>query len=229
MQVFIWETNLMQKQNLQQVFESEHHKVQVCSGYQDLRAKLRKHMHTSSLLVVNTNALSSLRQIYHLHRYTPYLSILALCPQQDSPSHLAVLNAGADAYLPQPFTAEILLAHARTLHRHSTRLLKAKLEKRTTLESLADFTFDFSQYEVYHKNTEIPLKKREFLLFHYLLKHTESIHSRTKLHPIIWPGKTHTEGRQIDNLIVTLRKKLPGDVVEIHSYYGEGYQLKVLP
>lgn len=228
MQVFIWDNNPLQARNLQHIFESERHKVQLCGSYQDLRLKLKAFLHTPAVLVLNSNALKSLRQIYHLHRYAPCLSLLILCSQQDSLSHLSLLNAGADAYLPQPFTPEILLAQSRALHRHSTRLLQAKLEQRNTLEVLGDFRFDFSQYEAHYKQTVLPLKKREFLLLHHLIKHAGSVHARQHLHPIIWPGKPHTQGRQIDNLIVSLRKKLPEHAVTIQSHYGEGYQLHLL-
>ncbi len=228
MQVFIWDNNPLQARNLQHIFEGERHKIQLCKGYQDLREKIKPFMHTPAVLVINSNALRSLRQIYHLHRYAPYLSILTLCSQQDSLSHLSLLNAGADAYLSQPFTPEILLAQSRSLHRHSTRLLQAKLEQRNTLEVFGDFTFDFSQYTAHYKQTVLPLKKREFLLLHHLIKHAKSIHARQHLHPIIWPGKPYAHGRQIDNLILSLRKKLPENVVAIQSHYGEGYQLHLL-
>ena len=228
MHVFIWEKNKLQSKNLQAIFEGERHNVQQCSGYQDLRLKLRPLLSSAVLLVVNTNVLSSLRQLYHLHRYAPYLSIMALCSQQDSPSHLAILNAGADAYLAQPFTAEILLAQSHALQRHSTRLLQAKLESNTQLESLHGFTFNFEQYEAKQGSKNLGLNKREFLLFHCLIKHPENIHARSKLYALIWPQKTYTQGRQVDNLVVSLKRKLSEQSVEIKSYYGEGYQLTLL-
>lgn len=228
MNVFIWEKNPLQRQSLQQIFEQERHQTTVCATYQELRSHLKPFLQTPMVLVVNAHSLSHLRQLYTLHRYAPYLSILVICPQQDTQSHLRLLNAGADAFLAQPFSPEMLLAQSRALQRQSTRLLQARMDQRNTIETHKGFRFDFGVYTVHDGNHLLDLNKREFLLFYYLLKHPNAIHRREKLYTMVWPGKTTTQGRQVDNLIVTLRQKLPADKLQLVSHYGEGYQLQTL-
>lgn len=228
MKVFIWERNPLQQQNLQQIFEQEHHQVTLCNTYQELRSKLKHLLQTPLILVVNAHSLSNLKQLYTLHRYAPYLSILVICSHQDVQTHLNLLNAGADAFLAQPFSPEILLAQSSALQRQSARLLQARLEQENTLETYQGFTFDFSDYSLRKGKQSLPVNKREFLLLHYLFKHPQTVHSRERLYAIVWPGKHSAQGRQIDNLVVTLRKKLSGEKIQITSHYGEGYQLHLL-
>lgn len=228
MQVLIWEKNPLQQQSLRQIFEQERHQVVLCHSYQELRHQLKPLQQTPILVVVYAHTLSYLKQLYTLHRFAPYASLLVLCSQQDAQTHLNLLNAGADAFLAQPFSEEMLLAQSRALQRQSQRLLQARLESRHTVETCHGFTFDFGQYTVYDGTESLKLNKRAFLLLHYLLKHPHMIHRREKLYTIVWPGKTSSEGRQIDNLIVSLRQKVAPHRVQFLSHYGEGYEAQLL-
>lgn len=228
MQVLIWEKSSLQQHNLRQIFEQEHHQVVLCHNYQELRYHLKTLQHTPLLVVVYAHTLSHLKQLYTLHRFAPYASLLVLCSQQDTQTHLNLLNAGADAFLAQPFSEEMLLAQSRALHRQSKRLIQARLESRHTVETYHGFTFDFGQYTLRDGAEDLKLSKREFLLLHYLLKHPQMIHRREKLYAVVWPGKTSNQGRQIDNLIVSLRQKIAPHRVQFTSHYGEGYEAQIL-
>ncbi len=228
MQVLIWEKNPLQRQSLQHIFEQEHHQVTLCHNYHELRHALKKHQQTPLVVVVYAHTLSHLKQLYTLHRFAPYASLLVLCLQQDSQTHLSLLNAGADAFLAQPFSEDMLLAQSRALQRQSKRLLQARLESQRTVETYHDFTFDFGQYTLYDGTEKVELSKREFLLLHYLLKHPHRVHRREKLYAIVWPGKTSAQGRQIDNLIVSLRQKITPQRVQFLSHYGKGYEAQTL-
>ncbi|MGV3526619.1 MAG: response regulator transcription factor [Candidatus Sericytochromatia bacterium] len=224
MQVVIWEKSPLQQAALRQLFAEAGHAVTVVSHYKGLHQTLQAFAQQPLVLVVNTHALSKVQQLHYLHNAAPQASLIALCHQQDLASQLAVLEAGADTYLTQPFELPLLLAQSEALYRHSCRLRKNRPLTTPRSERLGPFQFDFENFSVQVQDHTLLLKKRAFLLLHYLAKHPERVHSRQHLYQVVWAGQFSATSRQIDNLVLALRQQLtPFPQLQIHTVYGEGY------
>ena len=228
MRIIIWEKNSLQADILKDAFQAMGHQVTSVQIYSELRHCLTPYLYQPLVIVLNSHALDHLRQIRRLHLYAPLAGILVICAQQDKQSHLDLLHAGADQLVLLPYDFAFLLAKTEALFAHSQRILNAKSNAQPRQESIGGFYFDFSSFALGFQNQSLVLKKREFLLFHYLMLHPNQIHSRQKLYQQIWQGKFSAESRQIDNLVVSLRKRLPKNAVLINSVYGEGYLLQLL-
>jgi DNA-binding winged helix-turn-helix (wHTH) protein len=73
-------------------------------------------------------------------------------------------------------------------------------------------------------NTEVALNNNECKLFELLIKHKGSVVTYDQIEDYIWDRNSATKGA-LRNLVYTLRKKLPTELLE--NYSKVGYILKV--
>lgn len=135
------------------------------------------------------------------------------------------LEAGADDYLPKPFSPKELLARIKAVLRRRAPQLADEVV------SVHGLTLDSARHRVYVANGshEIPLKiaPTEFKLLHYFLTHPERVHSRAMLLDEVWGDHVFVEERTVDVHIKRLRTVLKPAGYEsiIETVRGSGYRL----
>ncbi len=128
------------------------------------------------------------------------------------------LNAGADDYLPKPFSVTEVVARVRALTRRSGDQKSIEL-------ALADLTLNAAAREVRRAGKRIDLSPREFKLLEVLLRHTAHICPRSLLLSEAWDYQFDPGTNLVDVYIRRLRDKVDfgSEVKLIHTVKGIGY------
>jgi two-component system phosphate regulon response regulator PhoB len=152
----------------------------------------------------------------------PVIMLSAFGSEED---RIEGLQAGADDYLPKPFSPKELLARIKAvLRRRTPQLAEAVV-------AVHGLTMDPTSHRVYvvKDRAEIPLKvgPTEFKLLHYFLTHPERVHSRAMLLDQVWGDHAFIEERTVDVHIKRLRTVLKSAGYEsiIETVRGSGYRL----
>ena len=131
------------------------------------------------------------------------------------------LQAGADDYLPKPFSFAELTARIHALLRRqqpsALRLLK-----------VSDLTLDPVTRIVKRGDVRIDLSAREFALLEYLMRNAGQVLTRAMIAQHVWNFSWDGLTNVIDVYVNHLRRKteLPGATRLIHAVRGAGYVLR---
>ena len=145
--------------------------------------------------------------------WTPVLMLTARDAVAD---RVAGLDAGADDYLPKPFSFEELLARLRALSRRGP-------DERTTQLRVGDVRFDPGARRVWRDEQEVLLSVRELALLEAFLRRPRQVLSREQLLAAAWDLGYEARSNVVDVYVGYLRDKLGRDVVE--TVRGLGYRL----
>ena len=148
---------------------------------------------------------------------TPILMLTARDTIEDK---VKGLDAGADDYLPKPFSFDELLARTRALLRRTG-------SEKSNLISIADLEIDTASHEVKRDDRRIELTSREYALLEYLARNKNIVLSRTKIAQHVWGYDFDTSTNIVDVYIRYLRKKIDEgfDKKIIKTIRGTGYKI----
>lgn len=152
---------------------------------------------------------------------TRELPIIMLTARADESDKIAGLDAGADDYLPKPFSTGELLARIRAvLRRRAPEALDSAVE-------VAGLKLDPSTRRVTRGAEEVRVGPTEFRLLHFFMTHPERVHSRAQLLDRVWGDHVFIEERTVDVHVKRLREALaPVQCAHvIETVRGAGYRL----
>jgi len=146
--------------------------------------------------------------------------VLMLTARTEVDSRVAGLDAGADDYLPKPFTLAELLARLRAL------LRRAGNGATDTLR-FADLELDPGTREV-RRGNPIELTRTEFSLLELFLRNPRQVLTRSIIFERVWGYDFGPTSNSLDVYIGYLRRKTEaGDKPRlIHTVRGVGYALR---
>lgn len=161
---------------------------------------------------------------------TKPIPIIMLTARVDEADKIAGLEVGADDYITKPFSPRELNARIKAVLRRripevSDEVIDAgglRLDPTTHRVMISDAP------EKGHPQ-EIVLGPTEFRLLHYLMAHTERVHSRVHLLDRVWGDHVFVEDRTVDVHIRRLRKALEASAKDdlIQTVRGTGYRFSV--
>ncbi len=173
------------------------------------------------VLMPNTDGLEVCRRVRALGDRTPILMLTA----QDSVAHrVSGLDAGADDYLPKPFSLDELLARLRALLRRTAR---EGTSDDGTLE-FADLRMDLSTFEVFLADRKIELTRTEFSLLELFLRNPRQVLTRDIINERVWGYDFPTSSNSLEVYVGYLRRKLEaeGEPRLLQTVRGFGYVLR---
>lgn len=152
---------------------------------------------------------------------TKTIPIIMLTARAEEIDKIAGLEIGADDYITKPFSPRELIAR-----------IKAVLRRR--LPEISDNMIEIgglklvpSTHRITVNDQEVALGPTEFRLLHFLMSHSERVHTRSQLLDGVWGDHVFVEDRTVDVHIRRLRKAL--EIVAkddlIQTVRGSGYRL----
>lgn len=150
----------------------------------------------------------------------PIIMLTARCEERDK---VEGLEAGADDYITKPFSPLELAARIKAvLRRRAPQLTEDTVE-------IGGLRLNPATHQVWGNGTELSMGPTEFKLLHYLMTHTERVHSRSRLLDQVWGDHVFVEERTVDVHIKRLRNALAptGHDKLVRTVRGAGYRLHV--
>ena len=168
------------------------------------------------------DGLSIVRMLRADLKLTPVLLLSALGEVDD---RVEGLRAGGDDYLVKPFAFAELLARLEALVR------RRPSESATEFLAVADLRLELRRQLVTRAGRIIRLQPREFRLLEYLMRHAESVVTRTMLLEQVWDFHFDPKTNVIDVQISRLRAKIDRgfQLALVHTVRGAGYKLGTTP
>ncbi len=158
------------------------------------------------------------RRLRKAGRWAPVLMLTARDAVED---RVEGLDAGADDYLPKPFSLAELFARLRALARRGTAERPAVLEA-------GDLTLDPAARRVHRGEIEIDLSTKEFALLELLMRHPGQVLSRDLLVEHCWDQAYESRSNVVDVYVRYLREKIdrPFGQESIETVRGVGYRIR---
>jgi two-component system response regulator CpxR len=171
------------------------------------------------LLDVMMPGLDGFEMLRHFRRrsQTPVIMLTARTEQRD---RIAGLDAGADDYLPKPFSPDELLARIRAVLRRTGRPVFAADE---TLE-VNRVRLNTGARTVKYDGHEVDLTAIEFDILEILVRSAGRVVSRDELMNILHQREATPFERSVDVHVSHLRKKFEANRALIRTIRGVGYQ-----
>lgn len=162
------------------------------------------------------NGLELCRYLRTKHDATP---ILVLTAEDTVGEKIRVLDAGADDYLCKPFHTAELEARIRALLRRPAGLLPQTL-------IYEDLEVNLLQRVAKRGNQTLKLRRREFDILVFLMRHPNQVISRGSLIEHLWDESSEIYSNTIDVHIKFIRDQLDKPFKEpfIHTAVGIGYR-----
>jgi two-component system, OmpR family, response regulator len=142
--------------------------------------------------------------------------VLLLTARDAVTDRVAGLDAGADDYLPKPFSLAELLARLRALGRRGPVRLPPVL-------SAGHVRLDPASRRVWRGDDEVRLSARELALLEAFLRRPGQVLTRDQLLTSAWELGYEARSNVVDVYVGYLREKLGHDLVE--TVRGQGYRL----
>ena len=152
------------------------------------------------------------------HIATPVLMLTAKAEIEDK---VAGLEAGADDYLPKPFSTRELIARIKALGRRSENYSDS-------LQRAGNLILDGNRYEMRVGDVGVSLTNKEYQLMELFILHPGYVFSSEHLMDKIWGYETESDIDVVWTHIGYIRKKLRSlhANVEIKTIRGAGYALE---
>lgn len=150
-----------------------------------------------------------------------WMPVMMLTARDSVDDRVRGLDAGADDYLPKPFSFAELYARLRAL-------LRRDPGERPVVLRAGDLRLDPASKVVNRGREVIGLSAREFALLELLLRHKGDVLSRTAILDHVWDFNYDGTSNVVDVYIRYLRDKIdrPFDRCAIETVRGAGYRLR---
>ena len=144
--------------------------------------------------------------------------ILLLTAKSEVEDRVRGLDAGADDYLPKPFSVSELLARVRAM-------LRRREPYQAEVLSYGDLSLNSAYFELICHDQKLPLSSREYQIMEMLMRTPTAIVTSDNLMEQVWGWDSEVSVNNIWVYISNLRKKLQqlNTSVSIRAVRGVGY------
>ena len=170
-------------------------------------------------MIPGTSGLELLRRLKR-DDLTARIPVIMLTAKAEEDSKISGLDAGADDYIPKPFSPRELISRIKAVLR---RVDREELQKPIFVGQLL---FDPVSHRVTIADQPITLGPTEFRLLQFFLTHQERVYSRDQLLDYVWGSNVYLDERTVDVHIRRLRKAISvaGHENYVQTVRGAGYR-----
>jgi DNA-binding response OmpR family regulator len=173
------------------------------------------------LMLPKVDGLTVCRKIRLKDTHIPILMLTAKDSVEDK---ISGLDAGADDYVPKPFSFIELVARIRALLRRGNKADPPIL-------SFDNLKLNPASRTVTRGGTVINLTAREYALLEYFMRYPNRVLTKTKILEHVWDYNYEGLSNIVETYVKYLRQKLQRSTKDhdlIHTLRGSGYMLKVV-
>ena len=169
------------------------------------------------VLDLNLPKLDGLDVLREIRKENKEIPVLILSARNEVSDKINGLDMGANDYLAKPFYFNELEARARAL-------LRRNFKTAPTVIICGDVKLDTSLKNVFCNDAEIPLTKKEYGIFEYLMLNKGRVVSGEELIEAVWESDADVFTNAFKVHINAMRKKLPEDFIK--NAKGQGYYVE---
>jgi two-component system, OmpR family, response regulator len=150
--------------------------------------------------------------------------ILVVTGDDQLMSRVSLLNAGADDFVIKPFHADEIKARLAAL------LRRPPLPQQPSLLTYVDLEIDLGRRTVTRAGVPIRLRRKEFDILEYLVRHHDHVVTRDMILNHVWDSRKANSISVVDVHIKRLRDQIdrPFPTTLIKTAYGLGYRVDAI-
>lgn len=170
-------------------------------------------------MMPGTTGLELLRRLKR-DELTEKIPVIMLTAKAEEDSKISGLDAGADDYIPKPFSPRELISRVKAVLRRIGR------EELKDVINVGEMHFDPQSHRVSISGEYINLGPTEYRLLQFFLTHQERVYSRDQILDYVWGGNVYLDERTVDVHIRRLRKAISvaGHENYVQTVRGSGYR-----
>jgi two-component system OmpR family response regulator len=170
------------------------------------------------IMLPGLNGYEVLRRLRARGVWTPVLMLTAKDGEFDETD---AFDLGADDYLTKPFSFNVLVARLRALVRRGA-------PQRPMVLRAGSLSLDPARRVVMRESTSITLTRREFCVLEYLMRHMDTVVTKTEILHNVWDAHYSGGPNVVEVYIGYLRRKMdiPFGTHTIETIRGFGYRLE---
>jgi DNA-binding response OmpR family regulator len=210
---------------LRHLFEDAGYRVEVCGDGESALDVFRTAPATAIILDLGLPLLSGVDVCREIRQVASSLPIVVLSARADDLDKILLLELGADDYVTKPFSPRELLARVRA----AIRRIHGDIQVPDCVE-FGSVRVDFLKMEASFSGRDIHLTEYEFRMLRFLVQKKGMAVQRDEILTEVFGLAGSTQSRSMDNIIMTLRKKLESDPespVHILTVRNVGYRFVV--
>jgi two-component system OmpR family response regulator len=221
MRILVAEDELKMASLLRRGLAEEGHAVDVSRTGDDALRMARAVEYDAIVLDLMLPGLDGVEVCRRLRQSGVWSPVLMLTARDAVEDRVAGLDAGADDYLPKPFSFAELLARLRALVRRGAAERPAVIE-------VDDLRLDPATRQVWRGDAEIQLSGKEFALLETLMRRAGQVLSRYQLLEHAWDFAYENRSNVVDVYMRYLREKIdrPFGRDSLETVRGVGYRLR---
>ena len=221
MRILVAEDELKMASLLRRGLVEEGHAVDVSRTGDDALRMARAVEYDAIVLDLMLPGLDGVEVCRRLRQSGVWSPVLMLTARDAVEDRVAGLDAGADDYLPKPFSFSELLARLRALARRGAAERPAVIE-------VGDLRLDPATRQVWRGDAEIHLSGKEFALLETLMRRAGQVLSRYQLLEHAWDFAYENRSNVVDVYMRYLREKIdrPFGRDSLETVRGVGYRLR---
>jgi two-component system OmpR family response regulator len=221
MRILVVEDELKMASLLRRGLQEEGHAVDLARTGDDALWMARATEYDALVLDLMLPGIDGIEVCRRLREGGVWAPVLMLTARDGVEDRVAGLDAGADDYLPKPFSFAELLARLRALVRRGANERPAVLE-------VGDLRLDPATRRAWRGDVEVMLSAKEFALLEAFMRRPGDVLSRYQLLEHAWDYGYENRSNVIDVYVRYLRDKVdrPFGRASIETVRGVGYRLR---